>query len=119
MLYFSTFKRRSSNGSARSTAAADRTQPAPSPYDFGAIEVLVTRAERAAEQLRTLDTSIDRAAQFSALDERIARIEASLAQIEEVARQAEAAQDVAAEFAASQEAVAERVAASGEEVSRI
>jgi chromosome segregation ATPase len=119
MLDFSTFKRRSSNGSSPHSGTADRSRPAASPYDFGAMELLVTRAERAAEQLRTLDTTIDRAAQFAALDERIARIEASLAQIEEVAKQAEAAQDVAAEFAASQEAVAERVAASGAEVTRI
>src|ERR1700723_1102895 len=119
MLDFSTFKRRSSNGSSPHSGTADRSRPAASPYDFGAMELLVTRAERAAEQLRTLDTTIDRAAQFAALDERIARIEASLAQIEEVAKQAEAAQDVAAEFAASQEAVAERVAASGAEVNRI
>ena len=119
MLDFSTFKRRSSNGSAGHSAPADRSRPAPAPYDFGAIEVLIARAERAAEQLRILDTSIDRAAQFSALDERIGRIEASLGQIEEVAKQAEAAQDLAAEFAASQETVAERVTATGDEVNRI
>ena len=119
MLDFSTFKRRPSNGSSPHSGTADRSRTAASPYDVGAMELLVTRAERAAEQLRTLDTTIDRAAQFAALDERIARIEGSLAQIEEVAKQAEAAQDVAAEFAASQDAVAKRVAASGEEVTRI
>src|ERR1700722_13127965 len=52
MLDFSTFKRRSSNGSSPHSGTADRSRPAASPYDFGAMELLVTRAERAAEQLR-------------------------------------------------------------------
>jgi chromosome segregation ATPase len=119
MLDFSTFKKRSSNGSARHSGVVDQPRPAPSPYDIGALESLVSRAERAAEHLRALDAVTDRAAQFSALYERITGLERALANSELLAAKAATAQDVATRLTASQDEVAERITASGTEIDRV
>jgi chromosome segregation ATPase len=121
MLDFSTFTKRASNGSSRRSGVVDqpRPAPAPAPYDLGALELLVSRAERAAEQLRILDTVTDRAAQFAALYERITGLERALANSELLAAKAAAAQEMAGRLAASQEEVAERVTASGAEIDRV
>jgi len=119
MLDFSNFKKRSSNGSARHSGAVDQPRPIPSPYDFGALETLVSRAERAAEQLRTLDATTDRAAQFAALYDRITNIERVLADVELLAAKFATSQEMAGRLAAAQEEVAGRITTSGAEIDRV
>ena len=67
------------NPPANGHGTIERNGSAPAGFDMAKFEALIARADRAAEQLRTLDASADRAAQLSAMNERIEMLERTLA----------------------------------------
>src|SRR5687767_15628133 len=87
------------NGPAKSGAGGnDATHHA-----MAALEALVERAERAAEALKTFESTADRGEQFAAMEKRIAELERQLAGAEDAARELGAIRSRSAEQAAAQE----------------
>jgi len=88
-------------------------------YDLAKFEALIARAERAAEQLRSLDTNTDRAAQLGAMGERLEMLERTVAGVERLETQLKGIQDRASRVSASQERAEGQISASTAEVDRI
>src|SRR5215469_11254332 len=88
-------------------------------FDAAKFEALIARAERAAEQLKMLDASSDRAAQLTAMEERMALLDRTLAGAERLEAQLRAAQDRAARVAASQERAEAQFASSVSEIEQV
>jgi chromosome segregation ATPase len=117
MLALPSFKKHQTpNGSAERASAGRPPAPA---YDFARFEALVARAEHAAEQLRSLDTSTDRAAQLSTMEERLALLDRTLAGAERLEGQLKAAQDRASRLSASHDRAEAQITATLAEVDRV
>src|SRR6185437_11017944 len=100
---------------------ADRAavgRQAPPAYDPAKLEALIARAERAAEQLRGLDATTDRAAQLATMEERLQLLERTLAGVERLETQLKAAQDRGARLAASQDRAEGQISGAVVEVER-
>ena len=119
MLEFSNFKKRhSANGSARQSGPADQVRPGAPPYDAAALETLIARAERAAEQLRALDASTDRAAQLAAVEERLAGLEQAAAGVQRLNEQVASTQERTTRLSDSQERAEADITAVGTDIER-
>ena len=91
MLALPSFKKQpATNGSAERSALSRLPVPA---YDVAKLEGLIARAEQAAEQLRGLDAASDRAAQLTAMEERLQLLERTLAGVERLENQLQTVQD--------------------------
>ena len=111
-------KRHSTNGSSNSSN--DRLSAASQPaYDAAALEALVERAERAAEALRSVDSTIERGSEIATLEERINSVGSQLAATEQIAAQFATVRDQAATLAESQELANANLAATEAEVARV
>ena len=117
MITLPNFKKQApANGSAERSGNGRPAAPA---YDAAKLEALIARAERAAEQLRTLDANADRAGQLSSMNERMEVIERTLAGVDRLETQLKAVQDRATRLGASQERVEGQIGGSAAEVERI
>ena len=108
-----------SNGSAGS--AVPGYQPAPSVVAYDTLEfaALVQRAERAAEALRSVESTVERGAELAAMEDRIAGLGRELAAVEQLAAQFAAVREQAERLAASQERADAQITATGTEVTRV
>ena len=116
MITLPNFKKQApTNGSA----SPGNGRPSGPVYDVAKLEALIARAERAAEQLRALDTNADRAAQLATMTERMEVLERALAGLDRIDNQLKATQDRATRLGASQERVEGQITGSAAEVERI
>jgi len=116
MLTLPNFKKQpASNGSPGPGSG----RPAAPAYDVAKLEALIARAERADEQLRSLDANTDRAAQLSTMGERLELLERTLAGADRLETQLKGLQDRATRVAASQDRAEGQISGTGAEVERI
>ena len=103
------------NGSAKSGSGGnDATHHA-----AAALEALVERAERAAEALKSFESTTDRGEQLAVMEKRIAELEGQLAAAEDASRELSAIRSRSAEQAAAQEQAGAQIAAASAEATRI
>lgn len=107
-------KRQSATDTERSSLDTTYTPT----YDGATLAALVTRAERAVEQLQSLKPEADRAAELGAMEERIAGIERSLAGVERVAAQLSAVEADAQRLTAAHESTTARIDATNAALDR-
>ena len=103
------------HGSARSGSAGNGSAP----HDATALEALVERAERAAEALKSFESTAERAERVAALERRIVDLEGQLAQTEDAARELAAVRSQFAEQSAAQERAGAEITAASAEAARI
>jgi len=101
------------NSSARSASAGNDSAPR------ATLEALVERAERAAEALKSFDSTAERAERFAALERRIVELESQLAQTEDAAKELDAIRSGFAGQSAAQERAGADIAAASTEAARI
>jgi len=101
------------NSSARSASAGNELAPR------ATLEALVERAERAAEALKSFDSTAERAERFAALERRIVELESQLAQTEDAAKELDAIRSGFAGQSAAQERAGADIAAASTEAARI
>ena len=101
------------NASARSGSAGNGSAPR------AALEALVERAERAAEALKSFESTAERAERFAALEKRIVELEGQLARTEDAAREMAAIRSGFAEQSAAQERAGAEITAASAEAARI
>src|ERR1700722_9850963 len=89
MIALPNFKKRSSNGAADHAPAAPQLSAA----DLALFDALVSRAERAAESLRSVEHLEERVAQVKALEERIAGLDKTAADVQRLSAQLSAGQE--------------------------
>src|SRR4029450_9575897 len=103
------------DGSARSGSAGNGSAT----HDPTVLEALVERAERAAEALKSFESTAERAERFAALEKRIAELEGQLAQTEDAARELAAIRSGFAEQSSAQERAGVEITAASAEAARI
>ena len=103
------------NGSAKSGSGGN---DAPH-HAAAALEALVERAERAAEALKSFESTADRGEQVVAMEKRIVELEGQLAGAEEASRELSAIRSRSAEQVAAQERAGAEIAAASAEAARI
>lgn len=109
MITLPTFKKRQSTSEAERPPLATPYNPK---YDGSALAALVTRAEKAADQLRSLESLAERAAELGAMEERIAGLERVTAQLHAVEEQA-------SRLSAAQEQSSAKISNADAEVTRL
>ena len=109
MITLPTFKKRQSTSEAERPPRATPYNPK---YDGSALAALVTRAEKAADQLRSLESLAERAAELGAMEERIAGLERVTAQLHAVEEQA-------SRLSAAQEQSSAKISNADAEVTRL
>ena len=102
MLALPTFSKKNPPANGASERNGSAHNPLAS-FDMAKFEALIARAEQAAQQLKTLDATTDRAAQLMAMEERMALLDRTLAGTERLDTQLKSAQDRASRLSASQE----------------
>ena len=116
MITLPNFKKRQSTSEAEQPPLATTYNPK---YDGAALAALVARAEKAAEQLRSLESVADRAAELGAMEERIAGLERSLEVAERTSEQLEAVEERAGRLASAHEESTAKISAADAEVTRL
>ncbi len=116
MITLPTFKKRQSTSEAERAPLATPYNPK---YDGAALAALVARAEKAAEQLRGLESIAERAAELGAMEERVAGLERSLEVGERVTAQLRAIEEQASRLAESHEQSSAKISAADTEVARL
>src|SRR6185437_6384221 len=88
-------------------------------YDGAALAALVTRAEKAAERLQSLESIAERAAELGTMEERIAGLERSLEVSERITAQLQTIEEQAGRLAAAHEQSSAKITAADAEVARL
>lgn len=115
MISLPNFKKRQSGSELERSSLDTSYNPT---YDGATLAALVTRAETAVEQLRSLQPVSERAAELGAMEERIAGLEQSLAAIERVAAKLTVIEENADKLTAAQEHTLEQIEAGDAELAR-
>lgn len=116
MITLPTFKKRQSTSEAEQPPLATTYNPK---YDGAALAALVNRAEKAAEQLRGLESVAERAAELGAMEERVAGLARSLEVAERISEQLKAVEEHAGRLASDHEQTSAKITAADAEVARV
>ncbi|HXE60239.1 MAG TPA: hypothetical protein VN607_06010 [Gemmatimonadaceae bacterium] len=116
MITLPTFKKRQSTSETERPPLATTYNPK---YDGAALAALVTRAEKAVEQLQSLESIAERAAELGAMEERIAGLERSLEVSERITAQLHTIEEQAARLTAAHEQSSAKITAADAELARL
>lgn len=116
MITLPTFKKRQSTSETERPPLATTYNPK---YDGAALAALVTRAEKAAEQLQSLESIAERAAELGTMEERIAGLERSLEVSERIMAQLHTIEEQAARLTAAHEQSSAKITAADAELARL
>lgn len=116
MITLPTFKKRQSTSETERPPLATTYNPK---YDGAALAALVTRAEKAAEQLQSLESIAERAAELGTMEERIAGLERSLEVSERITAQLHTIEEQAARLTAAHEQSSAKITAADAELARL
>jgi chromosome segregation ATPase len=120
MIALPNFKKRApGNGADHPATNGNGNGHAQTASELALFEALVARAERAVEQLRSLEATEERAAQLSAMDARVASLTTAVSGVERLASQVTATHDQVSRITASQERAEKQLTGLGLEAERI
>jgi len=119
MVTFLKALRRSDNEAAAGAAGSRSDRPAVNPREYAALEALVVRAEKAAEQLRAVSNITETGVALAAMEERFATVESRLAGVDQLASRFAAAEEQAERVAKTQARTETQLAHADDSVQRI